>query len=241
MLCWKTLFNWSIRGEATQKMLNIIHRFYACVGFLPKPAQWIAWWWNAVPRTKSQRVPRVRREVLYPARDDFLSGFARLSHENVYTRHRRRRKTFSDVERRAGLIVHCFLISIFIAIHFDWRQKGPQSKRASCSPACALSGTFDIYHLFTGVKFILLYDKRHSTACARRPCVRRMKSGYHHIFAIDEVQRTQQERKKGIIDWFFAVLARVGGLCALTFRPLRHLAVAWVVDVFPPDFHRLYA
>lgn len=226
-----------------KKMLNIIHRFYACVGtHTSHPAQ-IAWWWNAVPRTKSQRVSRVRREVLYPARDDFLSGFARLSHENVYTRHRQRSKNFS--QHRAARGLHCSLFSDFdfLLPFISTDVKRDLNQIELAFPACALSRTFDIYHLFTGEKIPALWQTSLDCVCETNVCApdEIRISSYFRDWRSAENTTGEEEKKRHNRLIFRCAGGEWVDYVLWLFARLRHLAVAWVVDVFPPDFRRLYA
>lgn len=205
-------------------------------------------------------------KVLYPARDDFLSGFARLSHENVYTNQPTKTRMvesffFLRTDKQCRVAAHCSLFSdsdFYCHLFWRWDKKDlNQIELFSLSFSCmrikqnisfVLSLTTFIICLLRE-KFSLLNSTSWQASVKPLPkkekkSVRRMKSGYHHIFAYGKVQRTQQHTKKSIIDWFFGMRTRVGGLCAFDFffattascTSLSTAKIVWVVDVFSSDF-----
>lgn len=143
---------------------------------------------------------------------------------------------------RASLFI-VFWFRFFIAVHFDWRQKGPQSNRACLFPACALSRTFDIYHLFTGEKIPALWQTSLDCVCETNVCApdEIRISSYFRDWRSAENTTGEEEKKRHNRLIFRCAGGEWVDYVLWLFARLRHLAVAWVVDVFPPDFRRLYA
>lgn len=152
-------------------------------------------------------------------------------------------KTFPNIERRAGFIVHCFLISIFYCRSFRLTSKGTSIKSSLPFPACALSRTFDIYHLFTGEKIPALWQTSLDCVCETNVCApdEIRISSYFRDWRSAENTTGEEEKKRHNRLIFRCAGGEWVDYVLWLFARLRHLAVAWVVDVFPPDFRRLYA
>lgn len=182
-----------------KKMLNIIHRSYACVDFLPHN-----------PNRLMMKCCSARYKE--PASlESFVSSTWRLSkwirafaawkcvHEAA-TEEKNFCSLFSDFD---------FLLA-FISV---WRQKGPQSNRA----CMRIKQNFRHLSFVYWRKTSLLCDKRHSTACARRD--ERVRAGWNQDIIIFLRLTKCREEKSSIIDWFFGVLAKSGWIMCFDFSP----------------------